>query len=97
MTRRDPSHPGGLIRDNIDDTGLSIARAAEHLGVTRQQLNKVVTGKSSISPEMAVRLELAFGGTADAWLRAQNAYDLAQARKLITDIHRIEPKQPMRA
>jgi antitoxin HigA-1 len=65
--------------------------------VTRQQLNKVVTGKSSISPEMAVRLELAFGGTADAWLRAQNAYDLAQARKAVTNIHRIVPKQPMPA
>lgn len=97
MTKHNPSHPGGLVRDNIEDTGLTITEAAEHLHVTRQQLNKVVTGKSSISPEMAVRLELAFGGTADAWLRAQNAYDLAQARKAVTNIHKIEPKQPMPA
>ena len=51
------------------------------LGVTRQALNNLVNGKTGISPEMALRLDKAFGGTAEAWLSLQTAYDLAQARK----------------
>ena len=68
---KNPPHPGGLVKDNIDELGLSIAEAAEGLGVTRQQLYRVIRGESGISPEMAVRLEKAFGGTADFWLRMQ--------------------------
>jgi addiction module HigA family antidote len=48
--------------------------------VTRQTLNNLVNGKAGISPEMAIRLDKAFGGGAEAWLRLQMAYDLAQAR-----------------
>ncbi len=56
------------------------------LGVTRPTLSNVINGKAGISPEMAIRLEKAFGSTADAWLRMQAAYDLAQARKREKDI-----------
>jgi addiction module HigA family antidote len=49
--------------------------------ITRQQLHNVMQGRSAISPQMALRFESAFGGTADMWLRMQAAYDLAQARK----------------
>ncbi|RBP10527.1 addiction module HigA family antidote [Roseiarcus fermentans] len=77
---KNPPHPGGLVKDNIDELGLSIAEAAEGLGVTRQQLYRVIRGESGISPEMAVRLEKAFGGTADFWLRMQMSFDLAQVR-----------------
>ena len=59
---------------------ISIAKAAVGLGVTRQQLHRVVNGQSAISPEMAVHLVKAIGSTADAWLRMQAAYDLAQVR-----------------
>lgn len=81
MRMKNPSHPGGLVKDNLDELGLSVAAGAQGLGVTRQQLNNVVSGKSAISPEMAVRLEKAFGGSADTWLRMQAAFDLAQVRK----------------
>ncbi len=75
-----PPHPGRPVKDNVEELGLSVAAAAEGLGVTRQQLYKVIKGESAVSPEMAVRLEKAIGGTADAWLRMQAAYDLAQVR-----------------
>lgn len=72
--------PGNLIRDNLNDLGLSIAAAAAGLGVTRHQLRNVINGKSGVTPEMALRLEKAFGGSADLWLRMQVSHDLAQIR-----------------
>ena len=64
----------------MEDMNLSVADGAAGLGVTRQQLYNVLKGKSAITPEMAVRLEKAFGGPAEMWLRMQAAYDLAQVR-----------------
>jgi addiction module HigA family antidote len=58
-----------------------VTAGAKILGVTRQALNKVINGKSGISPEMAIRLSKAFGSTPETWLRMQLAYDLAAARK----------------
>ena len=82
MAMKNPPHPGEHIRhDCIAPLGLSIASAAEALGVARQTLNNVINGKSGISPEMAIRLSKAFGGSADVWLAMQMAYDLAQAQK----------------
>lgn len=80
MPMKNPAHPGLMIKDDLEALGLSTAEAAAGLGVTRQQLHNVMTGRSSISPEMALRLERGIGGTADHWLRMQMAYDLAQAR-----------------
>ena len=80
MPMKNPAHPGLGIRDDLEALGLSTAEAAKGLGVTRQQLHNVITGRSSISPEMALRLERGIGGNADHWLRMQMAYDLAQAR-----------------
>ena len=60
---------------------MSVAAAAKALGVTRQQLYNVIGGKSAVTPEMAVRFEKGFGGSADMWLRMQAAYDLAQVRR----------------
>ena len=56
MRMKNPPHPGGLIRDDIEALGLTVAEAAEGLDVTRQQLYRVIRGESGISPEMAVRL-----------------------------------------
>jgi addiction module HigA family antidote len=81
MPMKNPSHPGELVRANIDELGLSVAEAATGLGITRQQLYNVINGRSAVTPEMAVRFEKAFGGTADVWLRMQVAYDLAQVRR----------------
>ena len=80
MPMKNPPHPGLGLKDDIEALGLTVAKAAEGLGVTRQQLYRVIRGESGITPEMAIRLEKAIGSTADAWLRMQSAYDLAQAR-----------------
>lgn len=84
MAMKEPPHPGESVRfDCIEPLGLSITGAAKALGVTRQALNNLVTCKAAISAEMAVRLDMAFGGSAEAWLALQSAYDLAQARKRV--------------
>ena len=94
MPMKNPPHPGRLVKDNIEDLGLSVADAAKGLGVTRQQLYNVISGKSAITPEMAVRLEKAIGSTADAWLRMQAAHDLAEIRLRQGEIkvRRLEPR-----
>jgi addiction module HigA family antidote len=81
MPMKNPPHPGLLISENLRDLGLSVADAAAGLRVTRQQLYNVIAGRSSVTPEMAVRLERAFGGSADLWLRMQVNYDLAWVRR----------------
>jgi antitoxin HigA-1 len=82
MPMKNPPHPGGSIRRAcLEPLGLSVAEGAKVLGVTRQALNNVISGKSGISPEMAIRLSKAFGSTPETWLRMQLAYDLAAARK----------------
>jgi len=94
MKMKNPPHPGELIQDNLTELGLSVAQAAAGLGITRQQLYNVIAGRSALSPEMALRLEQAFGGTADAWLRMQIAHDLARlrARKDQPAIARLAPR-----
>jgi addiction module HigA family antidote len=90
---KNPAHPGRLVKDNIEELGLSVAEAAAGLGITRQQLYKIVNAESSITPEMAVRLEKAFGGSAEAWLRMQANYDLARIRATATRIE-VKPLEP---
>ena len=90
---KNPAHPGGLVRDNIDELGLSVAEVARVIGVTRQQLYRLIKGQHGVSPDMALRLEQAFGGSADAWMRMQITYDLAQARaRSVLSIARLAPK-----
>ena len=82
MTMMNPPHPGLSVKDDcLVPLGLSVTKGAAVLGVTRQTLNDLIHGRRGISPEMAIRLDKAFGGGADTWLRVQAAYDLAQARK----------------
>ncbi len=63
-----------------------MTETARRLGVSRKQLSDVLNGHAGISPEMAIRLDKAFGGGADTWLRLQAAYDLAQAMKKASKI-----------
>ena len=87
MTMKSPPHPGLSVRhDCIEPLGLTVTEAADVLCVTRQTLNNLVNGKSGISADMAIRLDKAFGGGAETWLRLQMAYDLAQAREHEGDI-----------
>ena len=82
MPMKNPPHPGLSVRhDCLEPLGLSVTEAAKNLGVSRKQLSDVVNGRSGISPEMAIRLDKAFGGGADTWYRLQAAYDLAQVMK----------------
>jgi addiction module HigA family antidote len=81
MPMKTPVHPGALAKANLDELNLSVAQAAKSIKITRQQLHNVVQGRSAVTPQMALRFEKAFGGSADMWLRMQAAYDLAQARK----------------
>jgi addiction module HigA family antidote len=79
---KNPPHPGRIVRhDCLEPLGLSVTDGARVLGVTRQTLNSIISGKAGISPEMAIRLSKAFGSTPETWLRMQLAYDLAAARK----------------
>jgi antitoxin HigA-1 len=87
MPMKNPPHPGVSVRINcLEPLGLSIADAAKVLGVTRQALNNLVSGKSGISPEMAVRLSKAFGSSPEVWLGMQIDFDLAQVRVRERDI-----------
>jgi len=87
MTYTDSIHPGFLVRQQcLTPNNLGVVDAARILGVSRQALSNVVTGRASISPEMAVRLAKAFGGTDEHWMQLQLAYDLAEVRKRADDI-----------
>jgi len=94
MEMKNPVHLGLLVGECLNDIGLTMAEAAKGLGVTRQQLHNVIAGRSSVTPEMAIRFEKAFGSTADTWLRMQVNYDLAQARRRANEIvvTRLAPK-----
>lgn len=82
MPMKNPPHPGLSVRhDCLEPLGLSVTEAAGKLGVSRKQLSAIVNGHSGISPEMAIRLDKAFGGGAETWFRLQAAYELAQAMK----------------
>jgi antitoxin HigA-1 len=82
MPMKNPPHPGLSVRhDCLEPLGLSVTEAARKLGVSRKQLSDIVNGRAGISPEMAIRLDKAFGGGAETWLRLQAAYDLAQAMR----------------
>lgn len=82
MAMHNPPHPGGIVRRQcLQPLGLSVTRAAEGLGVTRQVLSDLVNERRGISTEMAIRLSKAFGSTPETWLGMQMAYDLWQARE----------------
>jgi antitoxin HigA-1 len=81
MPMKNPVHPGALAKANLDDLNVSVASAAKTMKITRQHLHNVIQGRSAVTPEMALRFEKAFGGSADMWLRMQAAYDLPQPRK----------------
>lgn len=91
MTMKNPPHPGVVVfQECIEPLGLTITRAAEALGVTRNTLSELANGKRGISPEMAVRLSKVFGGNAESSLVQQAQYDLAQARTERIKLKRLE-------
>jgi addiction module HigA family antidote len=83
MTIHNPAHPGEILKELvIEPLQLTITDVAAHLDVSRKTLSKVLNCRASISPEMALRLELVFGKpSADHWLKLQNAHDLWMTRQ----------------
>ena len=72
-----PAHPGAVLKEWLAD--VSITQAAEHLGITRAYLSRILNEHASISADMALRLSVLLGTRADMWLNMQSAYDLWQA------------------
>lgn len=82
MRMYNPPHPGEILAEMwLEPLGMSITEAAVKLNVSRKTLSEIVNGRAGISPEMALRLELAFNKSAESWLAHQDAYDLWQARQ----------------
>ena len=87
LRMKTPAHPGGFVRHEIiDPLGLTVTRAAEALGVTRAALSALLNERAQLSPEMALRIEKAFGVSMDTLMRMQNSHDIAEARKRAKDI-----------
>jgi addiction module HigA family antidote len=77
-----PPHPGKVLRQLcLKPLGLNITNATKGLGVSRKTLSAILNGRAGISPEMAVRLSIAFGTTSESWLNHQVQFDLWQAEK----------------
>lgn len=74
-TKRRPTHPGFVIRMELDELGMSVQEAADRLGVARPTLSKLVNENKSVSPEMALRLGRFFGNGTDVWLNMQTRHD----------------------
>ena len=71
-----PVHPGVIVKDNIDALGITIDAFAEHIGVSRQTVHAVISGRSSVTAEMAVRLGRAFDTSSRVWLNLQSNHDV---------------------
>ena len=87
MGMHNPPHPGEIVRHEcLEPLGLTVTRAAQGLGVTRQALSELVNEKAGVSVEMSIRLSRAFGSTPETWLGMQTAYDLWHARERAKEI-----------
>jgi addiction module HigA family antidote len=87
MSMKNPPHPGDLIRTEIIEAlGLTVSKASEILRVRRATLSDLLHGKAALTPEMALRIEKAFGPDMDHLLRMQLAYDVAKTREHSRDI-----------
>ena len=79
---KNPAHPGGFVKTEIiEPLGLSVTDAAQALGITRAALSTFLNQRSALSPEMAIRIQKAFGVSMETLMRMQNSFDIAQARK----------------
>lgn len=84
---KSPPHPGGFVlTEIIEPLGLTVTEAAKALGVTRPALSSFLNGRSSLSPDMALRIEKAFGVSMDTLMRMQNSYDISRARQRAGEI-----------
>jgi len=88
MLMHNPPHPGEVLKELcIEPLGLTVTEAAKALDVSRKTLSAILNGKSGISPEMAVRLSIAFNTSSESWLNQQTQYDLWQAEQHRKSLH----------
>src|SRR5579871_5156395 len=88
MKMHNPPHPGEVLKKLcLDPLGLSVTEVARSLGVSRRTLSSILNGRAGIGPEMAVRLSIAFGTSAESWLSQQLQYDLWHAEKTRKALH----------
>ena len=77
MEMHNPPHPGEIIKELcLEPLGINPTQAAKALGVSRKTLSAIINGRARVTPEMAIRLSLAFGTSAESWLNQQSQYDL---------------------
>ncbi len=82
MSMHNPPHPGEILRELcLEPLGVSVTDAASALGVSRKTLSSILNGRAGVSPEMAVRLSIAFGTSAESWLNQQTQFDLWQVEQ----------------
>ena len=82
MKMHNPPHPGEVLRELcLKPLNLTVTEAAQSLGVSRKALSSILNGRTGISPEMAIRLSIAFDTSAESWLNQQLQYDLWHAEK----------------
>jgi len=83
-----PPHPGEVLRELcLEPLGLSVTDAAEALGVSRKTLSAILNGNAGISPEMALRLSIAFNTSPESWLAQQSQYELWEAEQHRKELH----------
>jgi len=88
MLMHKPPHPGEIIKELcLEPLELTVTDAAKALGVTRKTLSSIINGKAGISPEMAVRLSIAFNTSSESWINQQAQYDLWQAEQHRKELH----------
>jgi len=90
MTHTIKVHPGAVLKDELQERGISQSQLAQHIGVLAKTINEICRGKRGISAEMAVKLSRALGASPEFWLNLQKNWELAQVpRKSVQHIHKI--------
>ena len=88
MRMHNPPHPGKIIKALcLEPLGLSVTDAAKRLGISRKTLSAILNGRAGVSPEMAVRLSIAFDTSAESWINQQTQYDLWHAERRRKHLH----------
>jgi len=93
-TQRRPTHPGHVVRMELDELGMSVTEGADRLGVARPSLSQLVNERKRVSPQMALRLGRFFGNGAELWVNMQARYDLWEVehdRQALREADRVEP------
>jgi addiction module HigA family antidote len=92
---RKPTHPGAVLSDMLEDTGLSVSAFSRGIHLSRQQVHKILAENAPITPEGAVKIGRFLGNGPDLWLKLQVKYDLWMAEQSMSEV--IEPYQASRS